>query len=124
MSLNELTIKKANAGLQKKEFSSVELTKACLDRIKKTDEKIKKAESFLSNMGFYNLRVRYHNRHSEFARIEIDTNDFGIAIDKKNRQRIVEGLKKLGFKYITLDLEGFRSGSMDELDVLVLKIRI
>ncbi|MBM3709015.1 MAG: hypothetical protein FJW61_01135 [Actinobacteria bacterium] len=65
-------------------------------------------------MGFYNLRARYHNRHSEIARIEIDTNDFGIAIDKKNRLRIIEGLKKLGFKYITLDLEGFRSGSMDE----------
>lgn len=41
MNLNELTIKKANEGLQKKEFSSVDLTKACLDQIKKTDEKIK-----------------------------------------------------------------------------------
>jgi len=41
MNLNELTIKKANEGLQKKDFSSVELTKACLDKIKKMDDKIK-----------------------------------------------------------------------------------
>ncbi len=39
MNLNELTIKKANEGLQNKDFSSVELTKACLDQIKKTDDK-------------------------------------------------------------------------------------
>ncbi|MBM3706973.1 MAG: ATP-dependent sacrificial sulfur transferase LarE [Actinobacteria bacterium] len=74
-------------------------------------EKIKKAEDLLRSLGFFNLRVRYHNK---IARIEIDPNDFGIVINKKNCQKIVEELKKLGFKYITLDLEGFRSGSMDE----------
>jgi len=41
-------------------------------------------------MGFYNLRVRYHNGQSEIARIEIDTNDFGTALDKKTAGELLK----------------------------------
>lgn len=66
------------------------------------------AESFLKIMGFYNLRVRVHG---EIARIEVDNKDMELLLDKKTE--IIRYLKKLGYTYITLDLEGFRSGSMD-----------
>lgn len=50
--------------------------------------------------------------HENIARIEIPVSDFSSFIEK--RQEITERLKQTGFSYITLDMEGFRSGSMDE----------
>ncbi|WP_109713062.1 hypothetical protein [Faecalicatena contorta] len=54
------------------------------------------------------MRLRIHD---EIARIEIDEEAVPAFIE--NRKKIIEFLKKLGFRYITLDLEGFRSGSID-----------
>lgn len=65
-------------------------------------------ESFLKTLGLYNVRLRVHGK---VARIEVDRQDMEIMIEKKDF--IIEYLKKLGYAYITLDLEGFRSGSMD-----------
>lgn len=71
-------------------------------------EMVGKAEAFLKTMGFYNLRLRVHE---DVARIEVDAGDFVRVLDY--REEIVGYLKALGYTYVALDLEGFRSGSMD-----------
>jgi uncharacterized protein len=71
---------------------------------------IEKAEAFLSAQGFSQLRVRVHG---PLARIEVLREDLQklLAI----HEDVVRTLKAIGFSYITLDLEGYRSGSMDEV---------
>lgn len=71
-------------------------------------EKIEKGEEFIKKLGFDVIRVRVHDN---IARIEIDEEKFLSFLQKKDL--IINYLKELGFVYITLDLEGFRSGSMD-----------
>lgn len=71
-------------------------------------ELIEKGELFLKENGFECNRLRLHNN---IARIEIPPENFGEFINK--RISITKYLKSLGIKYITLDIEGFRSGSMD-----------
>ncbi len=69
---------------------------------------IEVAEEYIRDLGFYNVRVRVHN---DIARLEVDKKDF-IKFMEINEQ-VIDKMKELGFVYITLDLEGFRSGSMD-----------
>lgn len=69
------------------------------------------AEEYLRSKGFSQLRVRHHGH---IARIEIDPADFSAMIDKEAREEIVAELKKIGYLYITLDLTGYRTGSMNE----------
>lgn len=71
---------------------------------------IENAENLLHDLGFSNLRVRLHGN---IARIELISEEFEKAVSI--RERIVELLKDCGFSYITLDLKGYRSGSMDEV---------
>jgi uncharacterized protein len=71
---------------------------------------IEKAEAFLSAQGFSQLRVRVHGR---VARIEVLREDLPKILSIQ--EEIVKTLKAIGFSYITLDLEGYRSGSMDEV---------
>jgi len=71
--------------------------------------KIEKAEEFLLSLGFTQFRVRMHEN---LARIEVTQDELEEAFRK--RAEISRYLKSLGFDYVTLDLEGFRSGSMDE----------
>lgn len=73
-------------------------------------EKIEKAEDFLKNFGFRNLRVRLHG--DDLARIEVMEADFDKVL--KMRREIISKLNKLGFKYVTLDVAGYRMGSMNE----------
>jgi len=73
-------------------------------------KRIEKAESFILTLGFRQVRVRCHKN---IARIEVEKEEIEKAI--RFREEIVSRLKKVGFKYITLDLEGYRSGSMDEV---------
>ncbi len=70
------------------------------------------AENLLREMGFRDFRVRFHDEKT--ARIEVGTTEIGKAAAEGNRTRIVGHLKNLGFTYIALDLQGFRSGSMNE----------
>ncbi len=72
-------------------------------------QKIEKAEEFLFSLGFTQFRVRMHEN---LARIEVIQEELEDALWK--REKISRHLKSLGFDYVTLDLEGFRSGSMDE----------
>ena len=76
-----------------------------------TGEKLRRvemAEQFLFEMGFTQFRVRSHDR---MARIEIRPQEFPLLVEK--RKIVAARFKALGFMYITMDLEGFRSGSMD-----------
>ncbi|MDE6891142.1 MAG: ATP-dependent sacrificial sulfur transferase LarE [Lachnospiraceae bacterium] len=69
---------------------------------------VEKGETYLKNLGFYNVRLRIHDR---IARIETDKAAFPALLQHSGE--ITAYLKSLGYDYITLDLEGFRSGSMD-----------
>lgn len=71
---------------------------------------IEKAENFMQDLGFSQLRVRLHGR---IARIELIPEELERAMGI--RQKIVETLEGFGFSYVTLDLKGYRSGSMDEV---------
>lgn len=80
-----------------------------------TGKKLKmagEAEKILRDMGFGQVRVRIHG---DIARIETLKNDIEKIIEEDTRKKIYLDLKKLGFGYITLDLEGYRSGSMNEV---------
>lgn len=118
----------AEAGLTKKEirFFSKKLglptwekpSQACLaSRIPYGNEitvkeltKVDKAENFLKESGFNELRVR---NHGEIARIEVPQKYFGLIL--KNNEKIAQKFKELGFAYITLDLQGYRTGSLNEV---------
>ncbi len=78
-----------------------------------TKEKIQmidSAEEFLFMSGFKQFRVRMHNN---LARIEIMPNEFEKLI--QNRKPILDEFSKIGFKYVSLDLKGYRTGSMNEV---------
>lgn len=76
---------------------------------KKRLGQVEQAEEFLRSLGFNEFRVRHHDK---IARIEVREDNFILLL--KNKEMIVNKLKQLGFLYITLDLQGFRSGSMNE----------
>ena len=73
-----------------------------------TMRKVDEGEAFIRSLGFYNVRLRIHN---DVARIEVDVNEMPHLLE--HCEQIVAKLKNLGYDYITVDLEGFRSGSMD-----------
>ena len=70
------------------------------------------AEAAISKLGFLGFRVRYHN---EVARLELKPEDIGRALEEKIRNKIVTELKKVGFKFVALDLEGYSTGSLNRL---------
>lgn len=76
-------------------------------------KRIDAAENLLYDLGFKVVRVRYHD--DKTARVEIGVKEFSMLLNEETRQAILQGLKSLGFVYITLDLQGFRSGSMNEV---------
>ncbi|OGP77670.1 MAG: TIGR00268 family protein [Deltaproteobacteria bacterium RBG_16_49_23] len=75
-------------------------------------KRVNEAEDFLIGLGFKQVRVRHYQ---DLARIEIFKEEFGRLLDEEIRERVVAHLKKIGYHYITLDLQGFRSGSMNEV---------
>ena len=77
-----------------------------------TLSRIEAAEDYLSTLGFSPLRLRSYEK---MARIEIEPGQFEKLLDDKLRGEIVGRLKGLGYTYVTFDLEGFRSGSMNEV---------
>jgi uncharacterized protein len=72
---------------------------------------IDRAERFLRERGLQPLRVRYHK--GDVARIEVPVEQLPTFADPQFRRETVDYLKSVGFKYVALDLEGFRSGSMN-----------
>jgi uncharacterized protein len=73
--------------------------------------RIEKGEAYLSKLGFGAARLR---NHGEIARIEVPADEIPRLASAALRGRVVARLKALGFRYVTIDLEGYRSGSMNE----------
>lgn len=72
---------------------------------------VDQAEQLLLDMGFHQLRVRIHDK---LARIEVQPSEFEKIVQEENRTKIFHKLKQYGFTYVTLDLQGYRTGSMNE----------
>ena len=73
---------------------------------------VDEAEDFLFGLGFKQVRVRHYGN---LARIEILKEEMARLMDGSLREKVVSHLKEIGYRYITLDLQGFRSGSMNEV---------
>ena len=66
----------------------------------------------LDRLGFRQYRVRHHGT---VARIEVEAGEVGRLLEAAVRVKVIDELKRLGFTYVTVDLEGFRSGSLNEV---------
>lgn len=78
---------------------------------KESLEQVAMAEEYLWSLGFSQVRVRHHG---QIARVEVDSEGIQRLLDPSLRAQIVENLKSLGYAYVTLDLAGYRTGSMNE----------
>jgi pyridinium-3,5-biscarboxylic acid mononucleotide sulfurtransferase len=72
--------------------------------------KVGRAERVLKDLGFRQCRVRVHG---DLVRIEVEPSELGRLAEPRVRGRVTSALRSLGYRYVTLDLEGFRSGSMN-----------
>lgn len=72
---------------------------------------IERAEAALRDLGFRVCRVRHHDT---LARIELGTNELHTALDPDVRERIVRELRAIGYQHVTIDLQGYRMGSLNE----------
>lgn len=82
-------------------------TKITLDGL----SKVERGEKVLRSLGFNIARVRYHG---EVARIEVEAGELGRFADAAVREAVDRQLREIGFRFVTLDLRGFRSGSLNE----------
>ena len=78
-----------------------------LERLKKVAD----CEVFMKELHFREFRVRYHG---DLARIEVPQHEIERLFDKPTRDAIVKRFKEIGFHYVSVDLQGFRSGSLNE----------
>ncbi len=74
---------------------------------------IDRAEQLLRAQGLRNVRVRYHR--GDLARIEVPADEIAKLVPADTRSLLAEQMRQLGFKFVTIDLEGFRSGSLNSL---------
>lgn len=74
-------------------------------------QQIDRCETFMREKGFHTFRVRYHD---ETARIEVSLDELSRIIDDKMRVQLLAEFKSAGFTYVALDLQGYRTGSMNE----------
>jgi uncharacterized protein len=74
-------------------------------------KRVEHAESFLKGLGFVELRVRSHQ--NDLARIEVPRAELNALLDSNLREKISNRFRELGFRYITVDIEGFRSGNLN-----------
>lgn len=72
--------------------------------------KVSIGESFIRSLGIKQVRLRHH---SDIARIEVDDTGFRTLLKKDNRRAVLEAVRKLGYKHVTLDLAGYQMGSMN-----------
>jgi uncharacterized protein len=72
---------------------------------------VDRAEQLLLDMGFHQIRVRIHDR---LARIEVMPEEFPKLIERETREEILSKFKSYGFTYVSMDLGGYRMGSMNE----------
>ncbi|ALU36764.1 ATP-dependent sacrificial sulfur transferase LarE [Clostridium autoethanogenum] len=74
-------------------------------------ERVEKSEKYLMSLGFKSVRVRSHD---DLARIEVPENNMPEIIENKMFEKIAKTLRNFGFKYVTMDMEGYRMGSLNE----------
>ncbi len=74
-------------------------------------QKVEAGETLLHAMGFRVARVRYHG---EVARLEVESSEMGRLLEASTREIIDREFKKIGFRFVAVDLKGFRSGSLNE----------
>ncbi len=74
--------------------------------------RVASAERFIRSLGFEGIRVRVHG---DLARIEAEPSDIELMTYERTRKEISTELKRLGFKYVTIDIDGYRVGSMNEV---------
>jgi uncharacterized protein len=74
--------------------------------------RVEAAEKAVRDLGFRQFRVRHHG---DVARLELEPGDLTRALDSEIRGRIIRGLREAGYRYVALDLEGYRSGSLNEV---------
>ena len=72
--------------------------------------RIERAEAAVARLGFRQFRVRFHE---DVARIEVDPSEFGKLMEDGTREQILEGVRSAGFRYVAIDLEGYRQGSLN-----------
>lgn len=75
-------------------------------------DKVARGEDLLRGLGFRQFRVRYGG---DTVRIEVEESALKLFLDESVRKKVVEGMKEIGFIYVTLDLQGYRTGSMNEV---------
>jgi uncharacterized protein len=73
---------------------------------------VERGEAILHDLGFRQVRLRHHG---ELARVEIDPEELPRALEPEMAARIAAAIRPLGFRYVTLDLEGYRMGSLNEV---------
>ena len=71
---------------------------------------VERAEELLLALGFRQFRVRIHNT---MARIEILPDQFELLLDRAVREKVTKELRSLGFSFVSMDLDGYRTGSMN-----------
>ena len=76
--------------------------------------RVDKAETFLRKLGVTQIRVRHHG---QIARIEVFKNEISGLLKEETMDKIVTKFKELGYTYVTVDLEGYRTGSMNEKNI-------
>lgn len=83
--------------------------------------RVEEAELFLKHAGFRECRVRYHE--GDLARVEVPTAELPRLLGEPFRDQLTNQLRQLGFRFVTIDLEGFRTGSLNSLIPLEIKTR-
>ena len=83
-------------------------TEVTVERLRQVED----GEAALRALGFAQVRLRHHG---ELARVEIDPGELSRALEPEMARRIVAAIKPLGFGYVSLDLEGYRTGSLNEV---------
>ncbi|MBU4304102.1 MAG: ATP-dependent sacrificial sulfur transferase LarE [Candidatus Omnitrophica bacterium] len=73
---------------------------------------VEKAEDMVRRLGIKQVRVRHHGT---IAKIEVVPEDIGLLVSRRIRKKLISGLKDIGYVYVTLDMEGYRTGSMNEV---------
>ena len=87
---------------------------ACAKKEESTEKKlgmVDKGEQLLLDLCFHQLRVRIHDT---IARIELDPSEFNHIMEESVRLQVHQTLREIGFSYVTLDILGYRTGSMNE----------
>lgn len=83
--------------------------------------RVENAEAYLKSLGIRDGRVRYHE--GDLARVEVPGDDIARLLDPAVRHAMAEALHEIGFRFVSLDLDGFRSGSLNQLVSLEVKSR-